>query len=145
MANLTINIDVSDEDFKKFCVDNINELPKEQMTELLLKAVEVALIRDTDRPYYDRDASILVNKVQTNYSYKYEPTELLRSVMKQIDTEKYFKDIADEIGQYIRDNYRKLISEYMIATFTSLLFTDANKYQIERNLHNHISEVLNSK
>ena len=69
MATLTINIDVSDEDFKKLCVDNINELPKEQMQEILLKAVEVALIKDRENPIYDRDSSILVTPVKDGYSY----------------------------------------------------------------------------
>lgn len=145
MATLTVNIDVADEDFKKLCVDNINELPKEQIQELLLKAVEVALIRDKEKPEYSLEPSLLVTKVKTSYSYKYEPTDLLKSVMQQIDTEKYFKPIADEIAQYIKDNYRKLIQEYMVRSFMSLLFTDANKWKIENDMINHINSVMNNR
>ena len=143
MANLTITIDVNDDDFKQLCVDNINDLPKEQMTEILLKAVEVALIREKDNPVYDLDSSILVRKVQDKYSYRYEPTKLLKKVMENIDTEKYFKPIADEIAKYIKNNYRKLIEEYMIRSFMSLLFTDANRYDIERDMISHIDNRLN--
>ena len=142
MANLTINIDVSDDDFKKLCVDNINELPKEQMQEILLKAVEVALIKDRENPVYDRSSCILVTQVKDGYSYKYEPTKLLQSVMQNIDTEKYFEPIADEIAQYIKDNYRTLIQEYMIKSFMQLLFTDTNKYQLERDMISHINYRL---
>ena len=145
MATLTINIDVSDEDFKKLCVDNINDLPKDQMQEILLKAVEVALIREKNNPSYLVESSILVKKVENGYSYHYEPTELLKSVMKEIDTEAYFKPIADEIGQYIKDNYRKLIQEYMVASFMKLLFTDANKWDLERNLNNRLNSVFNNR
>ena len=142
MATLTINIDVKDEDFKQLCVDNINDLPKEQMTELLLKAVEVALIKDKEKPDYDINTSILVNRVKTQYSYKYEPTKLLISVMKSIDTEKYFKDIADEVATYIRDNYRDLIREYLVKSFMDLLFTDANRYELELRMNDNIRNAL---
>jgi len=147
MATLTINIDVSDEDFKKLCVDNINELPKEQMQEILLKAVEVALIRDKQHPIYDSSSCILVTQIRDidGYSYKYEPTELLKSAMQNIDTEKYFKPIADEIAQYIKDNYRTLIQEYMVSSFMKLLFTDNNKYKLEEDMIRHINSRLGNR
>ena len=136
MVTLNVNINVPEADFKKLCVDNINDLPKEQMTEILLKAVEVALIRDRKDPVYDIGASILVQPKKRGAGY--EPTELMKSIVNNIDTDKYFKDIADEIGQYIHDNYRQLIKEYMVDAIAQLLFTDERRYDIMNLINNKV-------
>lgn len=60
MANLQINLDIDSEQFNKLCVDNIEDLPKDKLEEILLKAVEVALIKDKENPQVNADNNILI-------------------------------------------------------------------------------------
>ena len=133
MANIQVNIDIDDVEFKNLCIENINDLPKDKMEELLLKAVEVALIRDKDNPIGDSDSSILVSKTITNgiySSYKYEPTKLMKEIIQDINKEQYLEPIAKEVANYITENYVDLVREYIIRAFTDMLFSQAKKWEI---------------
>jgi len=141
MAIIQVNLEVNDEQFKQLVVGNINDLPKDKMEELLLKAVEAALLYDRQTSY--SNGNILVKKEDPNNPYysNLVPTELMKQVMKNIDTEKYFGPIAEEIATYMRDNYKDIIQNYMIESITNLLFTDNNKYDIQRAIQNAISNM----
>ena len=143
MAQLNISIDINDEEFKNLCIDNINDLPKEKLQEILLKAVEVALIRDKEAPVYDKDTNILVVPYNADQwgTIKYKPTQLMRDIIHKIDTEKYFGELVDSIGNYIRDNYPKMVEAYIISAFSSMLFKDLNEYNLEK----YITNILNDR
>lgn len=79
------------------------------MQELLLKAVEVALIRDKDDPYTDSDSSILIYRKPN--TYKYEPTDLMRDIVKEIGTQDMLEPLAREIVEFIKDNYKSMVQE----------------------------------
>lgn len=132
MASIQVNIDVNDDEFKDLCINNINDLPKDKMEELLLKAVEVALIRDKENSYYDADKSILVSRSQSRNGY--EPTELMREIIKEINTKGHIDSLAEEVATYIRDNYKTLVQECIVATFTKMLFTEAKEYAIKAQI-----------
>lgn len=128
MANIQVNIDVNDDEFKNLCVDNINDLPKDKMQELLLKAVEVALIRDKDDPYTDSDSSILIYRKPN--TYKYEPTDLMRDIVKEIGAQDMLEPLAREIVEFIRDNYKSMVKEMITDAFTRMLFSEMTEYRL---------------
>lgn len=139
MANIQVNIDVSDEDFKNLCLENINDLPKDKMEELLLKAVEVALIRDKDDPYVDQDSNVLVMRSHSSRFIKYVPTKLMEDIMKGINTKRYLDPIAKEVARYIKDNYKEMVQEYIVKAFTTMLFSEATEYRIKDEIFRSLS------
>lgn len=133
MANLQVNIDIPEEDFKNLCIGQINELPKDKMEELLLKAVEVALIADKKNPFYSTDTSILmVNKRNGYGTVQYVPTELMKQIIKEINTEGYLEPIAKEVADYIEKNYKEMVKEYIVEAFTKMLFENETRWNVER-------------
>lgn len=143
MANLQLNIEVNDEDFKTLCTNNINDLPKDKIEELLLKAVEVALIRDKENSYFDREANILVSTVTNDYGfYRYEPTQLLKDVMGRVDLNPYVDKLATKISDYIQNNYEEIIKRYVIEKFADMLFSDSNKYELRSSIVSDVNRYI---
>lgn len=127
MANIQVNIDVNNEDFKNLCLENINDLPKDKMEELLLKAVEVALIRDKENPYVDPSAIL----VRRDRNYKYEPTDIMKEIINNINIKHYLDPIAEEVAQYIKENYKNIVQDYIVTAFTKLLFSELTEYRVK--------------
>ena len=136
MANLQLNIEVNNEDFEKLCTDNINSLPKDKLEDILIKAVEVALIKDKENPSYCNDNNLLVTKVKNYYDYgqHLEPTELMKSVLNKIDLTPYTDVLAKTVADYIQNNYEEIIKKYVIEKFASLLFSDMNKWELKESI-----------
>lgn len=136
MANLQVNIEIPEEEFKKVCIDNINDLPKEQMQELLMKAVETALINDNK----NYGGSILV---QHNGSvYNREPTQLMKDIIKGISAERYLEPLAKEVAEFIKDNYTKMVRDYIVMAFSKMLFSELNEYSIKSYVQERINDAL---
>ena len=133
MANLQVNIDIPEEDFKNLCIGQINDLPKDKMEELLLKAVEVALIADKNNPYYSTDSSILVKSDKNGYgTIRWAPTDLMKEIMKEINVNGYLEPIAKEVADYIEKNYKEMVKEYIVEAFTKMLFENETRWNVER-------------
>lgn len=142
MATITLNIDVDNNQFEEMCVNNINDISKEKIEEILLKAVETALLNDTKKNYND-GSNILVTKVTDGYSSRYEATPLLKSVIKKIDTEKYIDPIAEMVGNYIKQNYKDLITKYIIEEIGNLLFSPEKEYSLKRDMYDFVQSAIN--
>lgn len=127
MANLQVNIEIPEEEFKQVCIDNINDLPKEQMQELLLKAVEVALVEDKKNPNPLYGRNILVAGDRNGYTTDIKPTELMKEIMQGINAGQYLEPLAKEVAEYIKENYARMVREYMVEAFTSMLFSEARE------------------
>ena len=133
MANLQVNIDIPEEDFKHLCIGQINDLPKDKMEELLLKAVEVALIADKENPHYSTDSSILVKSNRGEYgSIRWAPTDIMKEIMKEININGYLEPIAKEVADYIEKNYKEMVKEYIVEAFTKMLFENETRWNVER-------------
>lgn len=131
MANVTFNIDIPEEEFKTAIVERLNGMEDDALREILLKSVEVALIADKDTPKYDPSSCILVQPTTRRYNQQYEPTPLMKEIVKAINCEQYLKDIAKEVAQYIRDNYKSIVREYIVDAFTRMLFSESKEYELK--------------
>lgn len=141
MATITLNIDVDNEQFKGMCIDSINDLPKEKTEEIFLKAVEAALMQDTAKGI-SSGYNILVTKEKSGYYENYVPTELLKEVISKIDTAKYIEPIAELVGNYIKDNYKELVSKYMVEQIASLLFSPDKEYSLRSMMRDMVSSAF---
>lgn len=147
MANLQINLDIDSEQFNKLCVDNIEDLPKDKLEEILLKAVEVALIKDKENPEVNANNNILITKqvasVDYGYTrYKYEPTPLLKEIIDRIDLTPFVEPMANSIKEYIENNYQEIIKTYVIEKFANLLFSNENRWALKNEIIGNINSSL---
>jgi len=140
MATINFSIEVSEDDFKDYFVNEIKDLPKDKIQELLLKAVEVALIQDKNNPSYNQESNILIESYRENVYggsvNRYKPTALFNQVMKELPTDRYLTPIVEEISNYIKENYVKFIKEYIIETFTKMLFAYKDRLTMEQIISN---------
>lgn len=139
MATITFNIEVPEDDMRDYLIDEIRQLPKDKLQDILLKSVEVLLLNEHDSKYSNRPSNILVtrNEVTTNYGYvdsKYEPTPLLRSVLNELPTKEYLEPIVEEISNFIKEHYKDLVEEYIVNAFTNMLFTHMDRYNLKREI-----------
>lgn len=131
MANLIINLDVNDTEFKELCVDNIARLPKDKIEEILLKAIETALMADHGKMAGQILVAEKTNIYQYGYSTKdYAPTELMKEIIKSMNYDEYLQPIADEILKYIQNNYKDLVEKAIIQSFTNMLFSQDKLYEL---------------
>lgn len=126
--DLNLSIEINEEMFSKMCEDTLESLPEEKMQEILLKAVEVALL-EKNQSFYG--TSILTDQYR-------RPTELMNNILKKANFEKYFEPMAQKITNHIIENYQSIITEAISKTFFDVLFTSENKYQFRDNLYSAI-------
>ena len=142
MANVTFNIDIPEEEFKTAIVEKLNGMEDAALREILLKSVEVALIADKDNPRFDTSSCILVQPTGNRFNQQYEPTPLMKDVVRAINCEQYLEDIAKEVAQYIRDNYRSIVREYIVDAFTRMLFNEAKEYDLRNFIISCVNESM---
>lgn len=143
MANLQVNIEIPEEEFKQVCIDNINDLPKEQMQELLLKAVEIALMEDKKNPNPVYSRNILVEGDRNGYGLK--PTELMKEIMRGINAEQHLEPLAKEVAEFIKANYTRLVREYIVEAFTGMLFSEAREWNIRSYIDQKIHDAFDRR
>lgn len=124
--NLNLSIEVNEEMFSNMCQNTLENLPEEKLQEILLKAIEIALIEDkTNSTKWSKD--ILVGE-------NYYPTAFTKKLLAQANFEKYFEPIGEEISNFIIKNYREIIIDAIASAFVNMLFTTNNKYNFEYQL-----------
>ena len=142
MANLQVNIEIPEEEFKQVCIDNINDLPKEQMQELLLKAVEIALIEEKKNPNPLYGRNILVEGNSSGYTTDIKPTKLMKEIMQGINAGQYIEPLAKEVAEYIKENYARMVREYMVEAFTNMLFSEAREWNMRSYVNQKIHDAF---
>ena len=135
MATVNFSIEVPEADFKEYLVDELQNLPKDKVQEILLKSIEISLMDEKNNgSKYTRDSNILATKVETyrdGYSnIRYEPTQLLKDVMKSLPTENYLEPVVKEVSDFLKTNYKDIVRNYIVQAFTNMLFTQADRYSI---------------
>lgn len=136
MSIVTLNLDINENQLEDYLVSNINDLPKDKIEDILLKAVEVALIADKEKPRFCQNTNILVKESnKTSYYNEYVPTPILKSIIEKFDVTPYFEPIAKEICEYITENYKDIVQEYIIKSFTNMLISNSDKYSIQTALN----------
>lgn len=98
--NITINVDEAQ--FKDLLEKELNEMPKEEVHEL----VKIAFIQ-----YVTQDSKALkdlfVKQSNSYYDSSVSPTNLLNKIIEEID----FSDIAAEIAEPIKDLFKNGIKD----------------------------------
>lgn len=98
--NITINVDEAQ--FKDLLEKELNEMPKEEVHEL----VKIAFIQYvTQDPKALKD--LFVKQSNNYYDSSVSPTNLLNKIIKEID----FSDIAAEIAEPIKDLFKNGIKD----------------------------------
>lgn len=83
----------------------------------------------------------------TPYSYTYNPSPILKSMMKQVvenSDDKYFHEIAKEFVDYLKNNYDKIIKELInVAIIEKIRETIVHSNQFECAVTNILNREMN--
>lgn len=123
---LNLSIEVNEDMFSEICTNTLENLPEEKLQEILLKAVEVALIEHAKSTPYS-NTGILVDRYN-------EPTSLMKNILEKANFEKYFEPIAEKITSYISENFPDIVIAAITKCFVDILFTPNNRYSFERHI-----------
>ena len=123
---LNLSIEVNEDMFSEICTNTLENLPEEKLQEILLKAVEVALIEHAKSTPYN-NTGILVDRYN-------EPTSLMKNILEKANFEKYFEPIAEKITSYISENFPNIVTAAVTKCFAEILFTPDNRYSFERRV-----------
>ena len=136
MPNVTLNLSISEEDFNKIMVDQIDKIPEDILQPILIESIKSTLNTDKEPNYGMKDSNILVTREQGDYSDHYRPTDVLKNIIAKIDFDKYIGPICDEVGKYIIENYHDLMVETVTNIFINQLFgQDAKNEMLNRIMH----------
>ncbi len=126
--NLNLTIDVDEETFSSLCETTLKDLPKDKLQEIMLKAVEAALLNDKN--YNNYNNKILI----TNRG---EPTPLLRTILEKADFSAYFEPVAKKISDFIIENYQTIVFD----AFTKIMAdTICTRYELQAQINQAIDE-----
>lgn len=134
MPNVTLNLSISEEDFNKIMVDQIDKIPEDILQPILVESIKAVLNTDKGPNYGSRDSNILVTREPGTYSDHYKPTDVLNNIINKIDFDKYMSPICDAVGKYIIENYHDLILETVTKIFLEQLFGPDAKHEMMQRI-----------
>lgn len=118
--NITISVDETQ--FKEILDKELKELPKEDLQEIIKQAFSQYMLSNPDivRNMFVKESS---------YSYyKYEPTDLMKDIVKSIDFSKECEEVAQVLKNELVDNSRKILEELILKTIAKNMFDGIRDY-----------------
>lgn len=135
MANLTVNIDVSDDQFEQLCVNTIHELPKNILQDIVVEAIKSELASPGLFYNYGKDSWGGTRSDIKN------PTNFTMKIINSMDLDKCIGPVADEVANFIHDNFEDIVKKYVIETFASMLFTNMTQSSFRSDIANMIENM----
>lgn len=141
MASMTINIDnFSEEQINEFCTKKFAELSddviEKMFTEAIRQRIEQSdLVDDLFVRRHDQYGRTLQNVI---------PTDLTISILEQLNFQEFFDPIIEEISMYILSNYKEIVADAIISTFSNVLLTPLREGQLKDEFYSAIYSRYNN-
>ena len=132
MAELNIKIEVSEEEFQSYCVEKMQDLPEEMVQQILLTTIAERMKQD------DFYIATLTNGWNTQRVQTAVLEEMINLVGVSLGEKA--QPIADEISDYIIQNYEDIIRDSIVSTFSNVLFNSIKEGEVRDTIY----AVMNS-
>ena len=130
---LNIQITVTDEQMSSLINGRLEDLPDEKVYEILSDSLRVFLQSKEGqelfykKSYYDNDA---------------HPTELLNRMISNAVSKDLLKPCVDEFISHLQNNYKELIIESMVQTFSNMFLDNVTKDTFKSTITNILHNVM---
>ena len=129
---MEVTIKIESEEFAKTITQDLNDLPKETIREITLKAAEQFLTKE------DTLKKLFISEGGGYYNSKQEPSQLFWEIAKTIDWSPLFSDIAIKAKRYMSEKYPELMAQALASIlersmFGGKAFQDAIMFGISSN------------
>ena len=132
MAELNIKIEVPEEEFQSYCVEKMQDLPEEMVQQVLLTAIAERMKQD----------DFYIATITNGWNTQKVQTAVLDEMINLVGVSlgEKAQPIADEISNYIIQNYEGIIRDSIIYTFSNVLFDSIKDGEVR----DHIYAVMNN-
>ena len=118
--NITINIEETQ--FKEILDKELKELPKEDLQEIIKQVFSQYMLSNPDIV-----RNMFVKENSYSY-YKYEPTDLMKDIVKSIDFSKECEEVVQSIKNELIGNSRKMLEELMLKAIARSMIEGMKDY-----------------
>lgn len=120
---LNIQITLNDEQLKDLIVGNINDLPKEQLQDILLQAIkEILLTPDGQKMFFE----------QNNYYDKtVKPSRFLERLVDKADIKDTISPIVNQAVAEFAANYPNILEKCLKSAITSMFMDQFQQSQLQ--------------
>ena len=131
MAEITLNININDDQIQELINWELQNLPKEKLDEIVLGIVKDQLANDVNKWLFVKDSWDT-----------YKPGPILKKLLEQIDFKEFSQPICEQIFKIIQDNYMEIFYKALVVGITKCLFGPNAQLDFETILNSQMMEAL---
>ena len=131
MAEVTLNININDDQIKELINWEFQNLPKEKLDEIVLEIVKDQLNKDINRWLF----------VQDGWNSQ-KPGPFLEKILNQIDFKEFSQPVYEQTVKIIQDNYMGIFYNALVVGITKCLFGPDAQLNFEMILQENTMNIL---
>ena len=131
MAEVTLNININDEQLQELINWEFQNLPKEKLDEIVLGIVKNQLEKDINKWLF----------VQDGWNSQ-KPGPILEKMLNQIDFKEFSQPVYEQTVKIIQDNYMGIFYNALVVGITKCLFGPDAQLNFEMVLHDSVIGIL---
>ena len=120
---LNIQITLDDEQLKSLITNNINDLPKEKLQEILSQAIKEVLTSEKGQKLF---------MTKHNYYDKYAPSDFLIALVSNADITEAISPIINEAVKYFSENYSEILDRCMKSVISEMFMDRFDRAKIDQ-------------
>lgn len=122
---LNIQITLNDEQLKSLIMDNINELPKEKLQDVLLQAIKEVLTSEDGKQLF-----IVKEGYYTNSNIK--PSRWLETLVKQTNISETISPTINQVVAEFVTHYPDILERCLKTSITSMFMNEMSRCRLEQ-------------
>ena len=131
MAEVTLNININDDQIQELINWEFQNLPKERLDEIVLEIVKNQLDKDINKWLFVKDSWD-----------SQKPGPILKKILDQIDFKEFSQPICEQTAKIIQENYIDIFYKALVVGITKCLFGPDAQLNFETILNSQMMEAL---
>lgn len=130
---VNLQITLSDEQIDQFIKQGAESINPQQMGDVICECVKEFLLSPAGKDLF----------IERNSGYygKQSPSYFLKELLSHANLETALTPVTNEVIDYLKNNYKEVLTFCMMQTFTSMFFTAADKSMLAAELNMKVNKA----
>lgn len=122
-TTLNIQITLNDKQLKDLIVDNINDLPKEALQNILLESIRSFLASEIGQNLFYEGTPY--------YNSEKRPTDFLRSLVQKADIKDSITPVVNDVIEKFSSNYPEVLRNCILSCISEIFLSNMDRSKLD--------------